>query len=257
MRIRRRHTAWLAILAVLVTLAAISASAVPSVTAALVTLFAVALIATLVEFQPRKLLENVQQSPLTMMRMSPQAREAVERARRRSSYAPPGVTLLDIGLITLQSSTEGMVMRRSRMVSLDENGVRPYITLNVSPQDADRNAVVRFEIVDHNGTVQYVHEMKTYLRDGEMNILADHQLPLSGNERLTGAGEWDLRVSVDSSLLAMLTFTTTPSIANRTRQFIRAADDAALRLADDSADDSPVSLQDLLRASSKDRSERR
>jgi hypothetical protein len=257
MRVRRRHTAWLAVLAVLVGLVTISGAATPSVTAALIALFGVALIATMVEFQPKKLMESVSSSPLTMMRMSPQAREAVERARRRTAYAPPGLGLLDVGLISLQSSTEGMVMRRSRTVSLDESGVRPYITLNIDPGEADHNAVVRFEILDQDGTVQYIQEMKTYLRDGEMNILADHQLPLSGNERLTGAGEWDLRVSIDGTLLALLTFTTTPSIANRNRQFMRASNDAALRLADESAEESPVSLQDLLRATNKERDERR
>lgn len=257
MRVRRRHTAWLAVLAVLVGMAVIAPTVTPSVIAALIGLFMVALVATTIEFQPKKLIENVSSSPLTMMRMSAQAREAVDRARRRTAYAPPGLSLLDVGLITLQSSTDGMVMRRSRTVSLDESGVRPYITLQIDPDAADRNAVVRFEILDQNGTVQYIHEMKTYLRDGEMNILADHQLPLLGNERLTGAGDWDLRVSVDGILLALLNFTTTPSISNRNRQFIRASEDAAYRLADEAAEDSPVSLQDLLRATSKDRNERR
>ncbi len=241
----------------MVGLVAISGAALPSVTAALIALFIAAAAGTLLEFRPGKLLESVPASPLTSMRMSPQAREAVDRARRRSPYGPSGLSLLDIGLISLQSSTDGMVMRRSRTISLDESGVRPYITVNVSPLAVDRNAVVRFEIVDQNGTVQYVHEMKTYLREGEMNILADHQLPLTGNERLTGAGEWDLRVSVDGAMLGLLTFTTTPSIANRNKQFARAAQDAAYRLADDSADDSPVSLEDLLRASERNRNERR
>jgi hypothetical protein len=257
MRVRRRHTAWLAVLATLVMLVTLSGTASAPVTAALLSLFAVALVASIIEFQPKRLLENVSSSPLAMMRMSPQAREAVERARRRTAYAPPGLNLLDVGLISLQSSTDGMVMRRSRMVSLDESGVRPYITLHIDPSEADRNAVVRFEILDQNGTVQYIHEMKTYLRDGEMNILADHQLPLAGNERLAGAGDWDLRVSIDGTLLGLLTFTTTPSINNRNRQFIQAANDAAYRLSDESAEESPTTLQDLLRAANKDRSERR
>jgi len=248
----------LAILAVLVGLVTISGAAAPSVTAALLGLFAVALVASVLEFQPKKLLDNVSSSPLAMMRMSPQAREASERARRRTAYTPPGLNMLDVGLITLQSSHEGMVMRRSRTVSLDESGVRPYITLNVDSAEADRNAVVRFEIIDQNGTVQYVHEMKTYLRDGEMNILADHQLPLAGNERLKGAGDWDLRVSIDGALLGLLNFTTTPSINDRNRQFIRASENAAYRLSDETEEDSPVSLQDLLRETEqKNRNQRR
>lgn len=257
MRIRRRHTAWLTVMGVLVALAAYSGTADALVTASLIGSFLAALAGSLIEFQPRRILDSVPSSPLTMMRMSPQAREANERARRRTAYSPPGLHLLDVGLISLQSSPDGMVMRRSRTVSLDESGVRPYITLHIDAAEADRNSLIRFEILDHNGTAQYIHEMKTYLRDGEMNILADHQLPLSDNKRLNGAGEWDLRVSVDGTLLGLLTFTTTPSISGRNRQFIQAADQAAYRLADDAAEDSPVSLQDLLRVTSKDRGERR
>ena len=55
-------------------MAAIASTATPSVIAALVGLFLVALVATTVEFQPKKLLENFSASPLTMMRMSSQAR---------------------------------------------------------------------------------------------------------------------------------------------------------------------------------------
>lgn len=255
MRIRRRNTVWLTILGVLVAIVVLSGAATPTVTAALIGLFGIALAASLIELRPRSLLETVPSSPLTMMKMSPQAREAAERARRRTAYTPSGLTLLDVGLISLQSSPEGMVMRRSRTISLDENGVRPYVTLNVSAGEADRNAVMRFEILDQNGQMQYVHEMKTYLRDGEMNILADHQLPLIGNDKLAGAGDWDLRVYADGALMGMLSFSTTPSLAERQRLFQRSVGDAALRL-EDEAEDSPISLQDLLHADSKSRSQR-
>ena len=250
MRFRKRNLAWLSILGALVAMVILAGAAQPQVAIALVGLYLAAVAATVLELQPRKLLESVPQSPLTMMRMSAQAREASERARRRTSYTPPGLTLLDVGLISLQASSEGMVMRRSRSISLDENGVRPYITLHVDSAEADRQAVVRFEILDQDGTPQYIHEMKTRLRDGEMNILADHQLPLSGNERLSGAGDWDLRVSVDGALLGVLSFTTTPSISGRNQALAKAANDPVYRLSDEAAEDSPVSLQDLLRAAS-------
>lgn len=250
MRIRRRNTAWLAVLAVLIGIVIVSGTAPASVSVALLGLFALAAAASMVEIRTQRLLNNVPQSPLTLMRMSATAREAVERARRRTNYSPAGLTLLDVGLISLQSSSEGMVMRRSRSISLDDDGVRPYITLHVQPDSADRNAVIRYEIIDHNGQVQYVHEMKTYLRDGEMNILADHHLPLTGNDRLTGAGDWDLRVSIDGTLLGLLAFNVTPSL-NARRQFIRDADNAAIRLEDTEHEDAPVSLEDLLRSKSQ------
>jgi hypothetical protein len=246
----------LGIIGALTGIAVLSGVASAPVTAALLALFVVALVATLVEVQPRQILQSVSSSPLTMMKMSSQAREASERARRRSAYTPPGLTLLDIGLISLHSSFDGMVMRRGRSVSLDDRGVRPYITLSVGAAEADRNAIVRFEIIDSNGQTQYVHEMKTYLRDGEINVLADHLLPLAGNEKLRD-GEWDLRVLVDGALLGLLSFTALPSIAARQRMIDREANAAAIRLQDEIEDDSPVSLHDLLRDDAQNRAQRR
>ncbi len=247
MRIRRRNTAWLTIIGILTGIVVLSGAASAQVTIALVGLFLLAMAASLIEIRPQSLLPSVQQSPLARMRMSTQAREAVERARRRTNYSPAGLTLLDVELISLQSSSDGMVMRRSRAISLDDDGVRPYVTLHVQADAADRNTIIRFEILDQNGQTQYVHEMKTYLRDGEMNILADHHLPLLGNERLDGAGDWDLRVSIDGTLVGLLSFTTTPSLQER-RRYMRGAEDAAVRLEDTEQDDSPVSLEDLLRS---------
>ncbi|MBZ0275622.1 MAG: DUF3040 domain-containing protein [Anaerolineae bacterium] len=250
MRLRRRNTAWLGIIGALIGVVLLSGAASPQVAVTLVGLFLVALAASVIEIQPNRLLNTMPQNALSRMRMSPQAREAAERARRRTSYAPAGLTLLDVGLISLHSSSEGMMMRRTRNISLDDDGVRPYITLHVQPQEADRTAVVRFEILDQNGQAQYIHEMKTYLRDGELNILADHHLPLTGNDRLPGAGDWDLRVSIDGVLTGALIFTTTPSLREREKMLRRSAareTDSSYQLVDE-ADESPVSLEDLLRS---------
>ncbi|MCB9450063.1 MAG: hypothetical protein H6672_01420 [Anaerolineaceae bacterium] len=257
MRLRRRNTVWLGIMAALVGMVLLSGAASPQVMVTLVGMFLVALAASVIDFQPDRILNSAPKAALSRMRMSPQAREATERARRRTSYTPTGLTLLDVGLISLHSSSEGMTMRRSRSISLDDDGVRPYITLHVQPEEADRRAVIRFEIIDHDGETQYVHEMKTYLRDGELNILADHHLPLAMNERISGTGDWDLRVSVDGLLLGTLVFTTTPSLRGREkllRRQSRLDDDSGSMLVDESQE-SPVSLEDLLRSHSAARRE--
>ncbi len=253
MRFRKRNTAWLAALTALIVVALVSGFATPAAMLALIALLGVALAASFVELRPNRLREAIPSSPLSMMRMSAQAREASERARRRGSFTPPGLALLDIGLIALVTSPDGsMIMRRGRQVSLDDKGVRPYITLNIDPQSSDRNATIRFEILDHNGQTQYVHEMKTFLRDGEMNILADTQLPLFDNERLPGAGDWDLRVSVDGLTMGLLSFTTTPSVIARTRQYAPpVATDAPIRLQDEADDSTPMTLEDLMRSADK------
>lgn len=247
MRIRKRNTAWLTILGVLVALAVLSGMAAPQVAVALLALLAVALVASVLEVRPAQLVDTVQRSATARLRMSAQAQEAAARAARRGSIGRPDVTLLDIGLISTSTTSEGMVMRRTRTVSKDDDGARPYMTLHVAPNAADVNAIVRFEMIDATGEPQYVHEMKTYLREGEVNVLADHQLPLAKNDRDLGAGDGDLRVYLDGMLVGALPFTVTPSVRERNRQIGRAqgvlVDDE-----DEDADeiDRTVRLQDLL-----------
>lgn len=256
MRYQRRNTPWLIMLGLMVLLALTATGA-----SALAPLFQVGVVAALLvavagsftggirRIQPRAV-QRAAQSPLTIMRMSPAAREATDRARRLGGLTPPGISVMDVGLITSASTPEGMVMRRSRAISLDDDGARPYLTINVAPEAAERQTVVRFEIIDQNGDTQYVHEMKTYLRDGDMNLLADTHLPLSGNSKLTGAGDWDLRVSLDGITLGMLSFTASPSI--RERQRMLRGEDAVERLQTvDEVDDSPVSLNDLMQSSKR------
>jgi hypothetical protein len=253
MRLRKRNLAWLTVIGALIGVVLLSGAASPTVSATLVGLFVVALAASLIELQPARVLAKGPRSTLAMMRMSPQAREAVERARRRGSGAlEGGPTLMDIGLISSHSGSEGMVMRRSRSISKDDDGVRPFITLHVPPEEADRTAHVRFEMLDPNGVEQYIHEMKAYLRDGEMNILTDHHLPLTSSDRPLSPGDWDLRVYVDGVLAGALAFTMMPSIRDRQRQF-SAADDGEIgqqRLQVEE-EEMPLSLEQLLREQSR------
>ncbi len=254
MRLRKRNTAWLLILAALLGIVLLSGAATVEVAAALIALYAVALLASIIEIQPSQLIDR-SRSSLTSMRMSSDAREAVERARRRGSLTNPDLTLLDIGLITTHSGREGIVMRRTRSVSLDDDGVRPFITLHVQPESADRHALIRYEIIDQNGDTQYVHEMRTFLRDGEMNILADHHLRLYDNERSLGAGDWDLRVMIDGALVAAYSFTMAPSVEERVRPRRPDASASRDRLVQALDDDAPMKLEDLLRASETQRRE--
>ncbi len=257
MRYQRRNTPWLIVMGLMVLLA-LTATGV----SALAPLFQVGVVAALLvavagsfrgngirRIQPRTI-QRAAQSPLTVMRMSPAAREATDRARRRGELTPPGISVMDVGLITSASTPEGMVMRRSRAISLDDDGARPYLTINVAPQAAERQTVIRFEIIDQNGDTQYVHEMKTYLRDGDMNLLADTHLPLSGNSKLTGAGDWDLRVSMDGATLGMLSFTASPSIRERERMLRGESPVERLQILDE-VEDSPVSLNDLMQSSKR------
>jgi hypothetical protein len=251
MRVRRQFLGWLTILGAMVVLAMVSGALTAPVTIALVLLYAFAVGASVIDFRANELIERSRAS-LSAAKMSPDAREAVERARRRGSVIGAGFNLLDIGLIATATTERGLDMRRTRSVSKDDDGVRPFITLRVAPHQADRTTVVRYEMMDQNGETAYVHEMKTFLRDGDMNILADHQLPLYGNEDSIAAGEWDLRVYVDGSLIAAHSFSVAPSVDERLGRSRRAADapqqQAARRIATPDASEGPVSLEELLRS---------
>jgi hypothetical protein len=252
MRLRKRTRLWLGVIGTLVALVLLSGAATVEVSAALVGLFALALAASVIELQPAQVLARGPRSTLAMMRMSPQAREAVERARRRGSSAlENGPALMDIGLISSHAGSEGMVMRRSRTINKDDDGVRPFITLHVPPEEADRTALIRFEMLDPNGVEQYIHEMKAYLRDGEMNILTDHHLPLSHSERALNPGDWDLRVHVDGVLVGALAFTMAPSLRDRQRQFATAEDGELNQRLQIEEEEMPLSLEQLLREQSR------
>ncbi|MCL4248210.1 MAG: hypothetical protein KJ065_08700 [Anaerolineae bacterium] len=253
MQIRARNLGWLAVIGAMTVLAAFAPGTEATMTAALLGVFGLATAASLIHFAPGRLIEQ-SRSSLTALRMSNEAREAVERVRRRGNNLHSSVILLDVGLITALSGPEGLVMRRARDLSKDDDGVRPFAVLHVSPEDADRRSIIRFEFIDSDGQVCYVHEMNTYLRDGEMNLLADHQMALYGNDRVR-AGEWDMRVYVDNRLVGAHMFSVSPSLEDR---FPRAAQErAARRLSEEEREqETPLRLEDLLREQTRQRRER-
>ncbi|HVU09704.1 MAG TPA: hypothetical protein VHD90_00445 [Phototrophicaceae bacterium] len=249
MRLQRRNFAWLTVLGAMVAIAVLSGIGGAAVSATLLAIYLGTVGATVLDFHPDQIVDR-SRSSMAMMRMSNEAREAVDRAKRRGGLSDSGLTLLDIGLITAQSNSQGTTMRRTRNVSLDDDGVRPFITLHVQPDDADRTVRIRFEIADSTGSVHYVHEMQPYLHEGEMNILADHQLPLADHSADFQSGDWDLRVLVDGNLIGDHTFSLAPSYDNRAQRFPEL--DRQIRLQDqqNQQEEAPLSLEDLLRSRS-------
>lgn len=253
-RFRRRNTPWLVALGALIAIALISNVATADMQLVLLGLFAVAMVGSFLGLdiaRGRSMLNSAQRAP-ARKHTSPQAKEALERAERRGGYLDPDMLLLDVGLITLQSGDEGMVMRRTRTISKDEDGVRPFVTLYIMPEESERNALIRFEMFDHTGQQQYVHEMKTYLREGEMNIIADHHLPLRGNRSVSGIGDWDLRLYIDNNLVGMHNFMLAPSFEERRQRLSPhqqqdEAEEVVMRVQRE-ADIAPR-LEDLLRSS--------
>ncbi|MCY3831887.1 MAG: hypothetical protein OXG85_02650 [Chloroflexi bacterium] len=231
-RLKRRNTAWLVAMALLIGFALLAAPVSAAVQLSLIGALAVAVIASMIELGPERasLLDVLHRAPV-QRRITPQAREASERAAARAGYFNRnGIVMLDIGLIAMQTGVEGLAMRRTRNISKDDDGVRPFITLHVTPEEAERQALIRYEIYNHLGEEQYVHEMKTFLREGELSLLADHHLPLAGNTSVDGNGDWDLRVYVDNSLIGMHNLMLSPSVRERRRRLSSEAEiDASLQ----------------------------
>ena len=158
--------------------------------------------------------------------------------------------MLDVGLIAVQSSYEGMAMRRTRSISKDDDGARPFVALNVEASEAERHAMVRFEIFNQYGEQKFVHEMRAFLREGEMNIMTDHHMPLAGNQDVQGAGDWDLRVYVDGNLVGMHNFMLAPSMTDRQRRLVTEddIDMGTYQVVDEVQQDVTPRLQDLLQS---------
>lgn len=221
-RYKRNHTLWLTMLGIMTALVVVAGGITADVQALVMGLFMVALAGSFVDFQAitgTRFTEAIQQrSPLNRSRVSVEAREALSRAATRGGQRFDELQLTDVGLIATQSSTEGMAMRRTRTISKDDDGVRPFITLQIPPSEADRSATIRYEIIDQTGREQYIHEMRVYLREGEMNVLADNHLPLMDNDRIAGMGECDLRVYINGGLIGVHTFSLTASYEERRRR---------------------------------------
>ena len=98
---RRRNAAWLAILGAMVAIALLSASAPANVQLTLAGLWAFSLIGSFISWggEGRSLMSTLQRASRMPARVSPQAKEATERARRRGSYIDESLMLIDVGLI--------------------------------------------------------------------------------------------------------------------------------------------------------------
>jgi hypothetical protein len=214
MRFRSTLVPWLALLGIPVAIAVLSGTA-PNILVplALVALMAAAVGFSLMNARPSQILER-SRSSLAAARMTAEAREAAVRARAGGGYASPDITLMDIGMIAMQTGEYGVNMRRTRDVSLDDEGVRPFIKLSVLPNGAERRALIRFELFE--------------------------------------PGDWDLRVSIDGRRIGEHLFRVTPSLSNRFERVRRAPADGERRARLSDPGDEPLSLEDLLRGQAED-----
>ncbi len=188
----------------------------------------------------RRLPEALPQMKSRMMRPRPTSQAQEATALARPSIFADEFMLQDIGLMIDERSRSGLSLRRARLTSLDDESIRPYVVLHHTSYP--RRALLRFEISDAAGHVQFVYEMEQMIRPGENLIIPDYRLRLRGNEKLSRTGTWDLTVSVDGHPIGVHNFSVSPSISER----LRVMDDGEAALPYDE-EDLPVSLEELLR----------
>ncbi len=187
-------------------------------------------------------------------RVSPAARAATSRARRLANASTPEV-VTDVGIIVNEKDRNGRLRPKSitPVVSLGDEAIQPYVKLEVPVALSQRTAVVRFEVIDRAGKVQFSREVEQYVRDGDNLIASDRQLPLRDNDKLGRPGTWDLQVSVNGTLAAIHSFNVTPVPAAPVPARARLADDGEAPLThnlsapDEEEESKPLSLEDLLR----------
>lgn len=174
---------------------------------------------------------------------TPSARSARLQASYRHDY-DDYYGLQDVGMIVDEPRADGLRLHRARTVSMDEEAVRPYVVVNAPRYGHPAQVLLRFEITDSGGQLIFVYEMEYYMRPGENAILPDYRLPLRGNNRLERTGKWDLQVWINGGLLAVHTFTVSPSIEERRRQL--GVDGEAHERIEAEYDPVPLTLEELL-----------
>ena len=176
------------------------------------------------------------------------AREAAARARRRPDYDPL-IRLLDMGVIVDEQRPDGVLLRRGRFVSLDDDGLRPFARVYVPEGLAGRLGRVRFELRDGDERVRYVYEDEKWLQAGENVLLPAYRLPLRKKAETLQAGSWSATLHVDGGLVGVHTFNLALPLKARRPQL---GPDGEISEdwgnADDADDALPLSLEELLRS---------
>ena len=180
--------------------------------------------------------------------MTEAAREAAARARRHPDYDPL-VRLLDIGLIVDEQRPDGVLLRRGRFVSLDDDGLRPFARVHMPEGLAGRLGRIRFELRDGDDRVQYVYEDEKWLQVGENVLLPDYRLPLRKKADTLQAGSWSATLRVDGGLVGVHTFNLALPLNARRQQLAPDGEITEDWVGADDADEAlPLSLEELLRS---------
>jgi hypothetical protein len=126
------------------------------------------------------------------------ALKAVERA----GLNPDDVKVLpvDIGVMAFRSDQDPVVYR-TRPVLDDVDYIQPFVQLRLPTKAVGK---IRFEILDTDGQILFIHEDMHQLNRGRNLITPTARLPIHDAQAMHGA--WQVRVTADGLPLATHTF---------------------------------------------------
>jgi hypothetical protein len=122
---------------------------------------------------------------------------------------------IDIGVMAF-SSDQDPVIYRTRPVLDDIDYTQPFVQLKLPTRAVGR---IRFEIVDSDGQVLFVHEDQHQLQRGRNLVTPSARLPIHDAHNMRG--DWQLRISADGVLLAIHPFAWEESATKAIRRHLR------------------------------------
>jgi hypothetical protein len=152
------------------------------------------------------------------------------------------VLTTDIGVMAFKDDSEPLIYR-SRPVLDDIDYLQPFVQLRLPQKAIGR---IRFEIVDSDGQVLFVHEDRHQLERGRNLISPAARLPIHDAQAMYE--EWELRVSADGVPLASHHFSWQESATKVVRRHLSEDGEISTELRATMAENrlQKMSLDDLL-----------
>jgi hypothetical protein len=178
------------------------------------------------------------------------------RAVEHAGLNPDEVKVLpvDMGLMGIRKGEDPVIYRKSVLEDVDY--IQPFVVLRLPMKATGR---IKFEIIDGDGQVLFIHEDYYQLQKGRNPITPASRLPIRAS--MARMQDWQLRISADGMLLADHTFAWTESETTRLRRQI--GQDGEINpqvreaLSDHPIQQGSLSLDELLAYQDADEQERR
>ena len=122
---------------------------------------------------------------------------------------------IDIGVMAFSADQDPTIFR-TKPVFDDVDYVQPFVQLRLPTNAVGR---VRFEIMDSDGQVLFIHEEYHQLQKGRNLVTPAARLPIHDAHNMHG--DWQLRVSADGVLLAVHHFGWQESTTKAIRRHLR------------------------------------